>query len=159
MRTELALRLATPADAPEIALLSRDTIEQGLPWSWRPQRVARAIRDANTNVVVAGPPGALAGFGIMSYLDTDAHLLLLAVHPLSRREGVGSAILEWLEDVARTAGARRIRVEARRDNVAARTFYNEHAYHERAIRAAMYSGLADGVRMEKWLRVQDGDDG
>jgi len=155
MRTELALRLASPADAQAIALLSRDTIEQGLPWSWRPERVARAIGDRNTNVVVAGPAGALAGFGIMSYLDTDAHLLLLAVHPLRRRAGLGSAILEWLEDVARAAGARRIRLEARRDNVAARSFYNEHAYHERAIREAMYSGVADGVRMEKWLRVEE----
>ena len=155
MRTELALRLASPADAQAIALLSRDTIEQGLPWSWRPERVARAIGDRNTNVVVAGPAGALAGFGIMSYLDTDAHLLLLAVHPLRRRAGLGSAILEWLEDVARAAGARRIRLEARRDNVAARSFYNEHAYHERAIREAMYSGVADGVRMEKWLRVDE----
>jgi ribosomal-protein-alanine N-acetyltransferase len=155
MRTELALRLATPADAQAIALLSRDTIEQGLPWTWGPQRVARAIRDANTNVVVAGAAEAIAGFGIMSYLETDAHLLLLAVHPLRRREGLASAILAWLEDVARAAGARRIRVEARRDNVAARSFYNEHAYHERAIREAMYSGIADGVRLEKWLRVQD----
>jgi ribosomal-protein-alanine N-acetyltransferase len=157
MRTGLALRLATPADAAGIAAMSRDTIERGLPWTWRPERVARSIRDANTNVVVAGPAEAIAGFGIMSYLDTDAHLLLLAVHPLRRREGLGSAILEWLEDVARAAGARRIRVEARRDNIAARSFYNEHAYHERAIREAMYSGMADGVRMEKWLRVE-GDD-
>ena len=156
MRTELALRLATPAEAATIAALSRDTIEQGLPWTWRPERVARAIGDASTNVVVAGPPGTVAAFGIMSYLDTDAHLLLLAVHPLRRREGLASAILEWLEDVARAAGARRIRVEARRDNVAARSFYNEHGYHERAIREAMYSGVADGVRLEKWLRM-DGD--
>jgi ribosomal-protein-alanine N-acetyltransferase len=155
MRTELALRLAIPADAGEIAVMSRDTIERGLPWTWGPERVARAIRDSNTNVVVAGPAGAIAGFGIMSYLDTDAHLLLLAVHPLRRREGLGSAILEWLEDVARAGGAKRIRVEARRDNVAARSFYNEHAYHERAIREAMYSGLADGVKMEKWLRLED----
>ena len=157
MRTGLALRLATPADAAGIALMSRDTIERGLPWTWRPERVARSIRDANTNVVVAGPAEAIAAFGIMSYLDTDAHLLLLAVHPLRRRAGLGSAILEWLEDVARAAGARRIRVEARRDNIAARSFYNEHAYHERAIREAMYSGMADGVRLEKWLRVEAGD--
>ena len=154
MRTGLALRLATPADAAGIALMSRDTIERGLPWTWRPERVARSIRDANTNVVVAGPAQAIAAFGIMSYLEADAHLLLLAVHPLRRRAGLGSAILEWLEDVARAAGARRIRVEARRDNIAARSFYNEHAYHERAIREAMYSGMADGVRLEKWLRVE-----
>jgi len=152
MLDHVALRVATPADAPAIAALSRDTIEAGLPWTWRAPRVARAIHDAETNVVVVGAPGALDGFGIMSYLDDDAHLLLFAVAPRRRRRGVGSAILAWLEAVARAAGARRIRLEARRGNEAARLFYNEHGYHERAIVPRMYSGMADGIRLEKWLR-------
>jgi len=150
----IAPRVATLADAPPIAALSRVAIEQGLPWSWRTGRVASAIRDADTNVVVVGAPAALDGFGIMSYLDDDAHLLLFAVAPERRRQGVGSAILAWLEAVARAAGARRIRLEARRGNEAARLFYNEHGYHERAIVPLMYSGMADGIRLEKWLRSE-----
>jgi ribosomal-protein-alanine N-acetyltransferase len=88
----------------------------------------------------------------MSYRADDAHLLLFAVHRHHRRQGVGSALLQWLEDVARTAGCQRIRLEARWDNVAARSFYNEHGYHERVIRRAMYSGVLDGVQLEKWLQ-------
>jgi ribosomal-protein-alanine N-acetyltransferase len=147
------IRIATPEHAAAIAAMSRDTIEHGLPWSWRPERVARAIRDANTNVVVVGPPEALEAFGIMSYREDDAHLLLFAVHPARRRQGLGSALLAWLEDVARSAGTQRIRVEARRDNAAAREFYNEHGYHERSISVRMYSNALDGVRLEKWLRL------
>jgi ribosomal-protein-alanine N-acetyltransferase len=148
------VRLATRADAAAIAAMSREYIEQGLPWSWRTGRVARAIADPNVNVVVVGPPQALLAFGIMGYLDDDAHLLLFAVHHGQRRQGIGSAVLGWLEDVARAAGAKRIRVEARRDNEAARNFYSEHGYHELAIKAAMYSGVLDGVRLEKWLRLE-----
>jgi len=159
MITDIAIRLAAIADASTIAALSRDTIEQGLPWSWRPGRVARAIRAGDTNVVVAGPAGRIDGFGIMSYLEDDAHLLLFAVRPEHRRRGVGSALLRWLEEVARACGARRIRVEARRENEAARSFYNEHGYHERAIAHGMYSGVVDGVRLEKWLRVDDREAG
>ncbi|MDB5856915.1 MAG: hypothetical protein JWQ76_604 [Ramlibacter sp.] len=147
------IRLATRADAAAIAAMSREYIEHGLPWSWRTGRVARAIDDPNTNVVVVGPPEALAAFGIMGYLDEDAHLLLFAVHHGQRRQGIGSAVLGWLEDVARAAGSKRIRVEARRDNVAARNFYGEHGYHELAITQAMYSGVLDGIRLEKWLRA------
>lgn len=150
-----AIRLATPADAPAIAAMSRDAIEHGLPWTWQPPRVASAIRAENTNVVVAGPSDAITAFGIMSYLDDDAHLLLFAVHPRHRRQGLGTAVLAWLEDVARAAGAKRIRVEARKDNVAARNFYSHHGYHERTFASQMYSGQLDGVRLEKWLRVQD----
>jgi ribosomal-protein-alanine N-acetyltransferase len=152
MIADVAVRFADLADAPAIAAMSRETIEQGLPWSWQPERVARAIRDPDTNVVVVGPAGAIVAFGIMSYTDDDAHLLLLAVRRASQRQGIGSAVLRWLEDVACAGGCRRIRVEARRDNVAARSFYSEHGYHERAIGRAMYSRIVDGVRLEKWLR-------
>ena len=153
MLSHHAIRLATLADAAAIAALSRDEIEQGLPWTWQAQRVRRAIRDPDTNVVVIGPPGAVIAFGLMFHADDDAHLLLFAVQRAQQRRGVGSALLQWLEAAAQAAGARRIRVEARMDNVAARSFYNEHGYHEGDVAARMYSGRLDGVRLEKWLRA------
>jgi ribosomal-protein-alanine N-acetyltransferase len=148
------VRLATLADAGDIAAMSRDYIEKGLGWSWTEARVARAIKDSETNVAVIGEPGAIAGFGIMSYPDDEAHLLLFAVHPASQRKGVGSALLKWLEDVARSAGAKRIRVEARRENAGARNFYGEHGYHERVIEKRRYRGREDGILLEKWLRSE-----
>ena len=152
MIVDLEVRLATLADAAEIAAMSRDYIEHGLPWGWRRARIARAINDPETNVAVVGPQDALNAFGIMSYSDDNAHLLLFAVHHASQKKGIGSALLEWLEAVARTAGAQRICVEARADNLAARNFYCVNGYHERRIKKARYSGVVDGVYMEKWLR-------
>jgi ribosomal-protein-alanine N-acetyltransferase len=151
---DIAVRLARRGDAAAIAALSRDEIEHGLPWRWREARIADAIADADTNVAVAGgaAPGALAGFGIMVYRDTTAHLLLFAVHPSRRRRGVGSALLGWLEAVARSAGITRIRLEARQDNGAARCFYSEHGYHERQLKPGMYSAAVHGVQLEKWLQ-------
>lgn len=149
--TGLSIRLATLDDAADIAALSRDEIESGLGWSWTPARVAGAIRDRDTNVAVADERGALTGFGIMSYRDETAHLSLFCVKAEHRRHGVGSAILRWLEDVARTAGARTIGLECRRHNVVARNFYGEHGYHEHAIARGYYRGREDAVRLEKWL--------
>ena len=134
--------------------MSRDYIEHGLPWRWRHDRVAAAIANPDTNVAVVGKRGAITAFGIMSYAEVDAHLLLFAVRSGSQRCGIGSAVLVWLETVARTAGAKRIQVEARRENAAARNFYIEHDYHERTIKRAMYSGIADGIRLEKLLSVE-----
>lgn len=152
MIADVAVRLATPSDAADIAAMSRDYIEQGLPWTWTAERVAHCIRDAETNVVVAGENGTLIGFGIMYYASDDAHLLLFAVRRTHQRRGVGSAILRWLEDVARTAGAKRIRVECLRENPVARNFYCEHGYHELDIAKKFYRGLKDGVHLEKWFR-------
>jgi ribosomal-protein-alanine N-acetyltransferase len=152
MITNVAVRLARLADAAEIATMSRDSIERGLPWTWTEDRVANAVRDPETNVVVARENGALLGFGIMFYASDDAHLLLFAVRQENRRRGVGSAILRWLEDVARTAGAKRIRVECLRENSAARDFYGEHGYCELVITPKFYRGVKDGVHLEKWFR-------
>jgi ribosomal-protein-alanine N-acetyltransferase len=154
MIADVAVRLAVPSDAADIAAMSRDYIEHGLPWSWTGERVAHAIRDPDTNVVVVGERGAIHAFGIMFYANDDAHLLLFAVRRAHQRRGIGSAILRWLEEAARTAGAKRIRVECRRDNAAARNFYSEHAYYERDIAEGMYRGLKDGIHLEKWFRLE-----
>jgi len=148
-----SVRLATLADAAEIAAMSRDFIEQGLGWSWNVDRVERAIRDPDINVAVVSEAGAILAFGIMSYREEAAHLLLFAVRRSHQRQGIGSRILEWLETVARSAGITHINVECRRDNSAARNFYGEHGYHERVISKGYYSGVEDAIRLEKWLAV------
>jgi len=152
---DVAVRLARAADAADIAAMSRDYIEDGLPWTWTAGRVEAAIREADINVVVAGERRAISAFGIMSYPDDDAHLLLFAVRKNQRRRGVGSAILRWLEEAADTAGAKRIRVECRRDNAAARNFYCEHGYQELSITTKFYRGLKDGIHLVKWLRPDE----
>jgi ribosomal protein S18 acetylase RimI-like enzyme len=147
------VRLAVLTDAASIAALSRDCIEFGLPWTWREGRVRRSILSRDTNVAVVESEGAIVGFGVMTYADDEASLLLFAVDSTHRRRGIGSAILLWLEDVARAAGVERIRLETRRESIAARSFYNELGYHERVIEKGRYGGFVDGIHLEKWLRV------
>lgn len=151
MTSDPPVHLAQPEDADDIAALSRDLIERGLPWTWRAARIRGAIRDPDTNVAVVRMDGALVAFGIMEYLEEDAYLSLLAVRGASQRRGIGRSLLRWLEASALVAGCSRIRVEARRDNGPARTFYNELGYHEVAVTQGRYGGDVDGVRLEKWL--------
>ncbi len=149
---EPVIDLATRDDAALIARMSRTEIEYGLPWSWTGSRVAQAMRDPETNVAVVRESEALAAFGIMRYRETTAHLSLLAVRASRRRAGLGSAVLFWLEHVARTAGIAAIRLEARSDNPAALAFYEHHGYATFARRTGMYFGRVDGHRLEKILR-------
>ena len=152
MPIALHIALAQPSDALAIADMSRRLIEQGLPWTWRPRRVAGAISAPNTNVAVVRERTELLAFGIMEYWDEDAHLVLFAVEPTYQRQGIETALLRWLEVSAMACGSHRIRLEARRDNEAARLFYNEHGYHEVHLKERMYSGALDGIRLEKWPR-------
>jgi ribosomal protein S18 acetylase RimI-like enzyme len=151
MITHHAIRLACDADAQPIACMSRDCIEHGLGWSWRPVRVRRCITDASTNVVVCTDTLGLAGFAIMKYGDEEGHLLLLAVDSRRRRRGIGSAMLSWLEATARTAGLGVIRLETRRSNLAGQAFYSRLGYREVARVPGWYRGVEDGVRFAKDL--------
>jgi len=145
------VQLATLADAEEIAAISRDQIEQGLGWSWTVARVRYSMRDPDTNVAVVRERDKIRAFGIMRYRDEVAHLLLFAVRASHQRQGLGSLVLRWLENVAVASGVTRIDVECRRDNAAARNFYGEHGYHEHVISRGYYRGIEDAVRLEKWL--------
>lgn len=143
--------LARPADATRIAEMSRDFIEYGLGWKWTAARILRCLRDSSTNVAVAREGDDLIGFAIMQYKEEEAHLLLFAVSAVHRRQGVGSALLSWLEATALTAGIGLIYLEARTRNAEAREFYRKHGYGEIARVRGMYRGVEDGVRLAKDL--------
>ena len=148
------IELATSADARAIADLSRDVIEQGLGWSWTAPRVLKALRDDAANVIVARPHRLLAdvaGFAIMKYGDDTAHIVLFAVDAAYRRNGIGSALILWLETTARTAGINTIALEARSRNHEARTFYKRLGFNEVGVRVSYYRGVEDAVRFEKSL--------
>lgn len=149
MKEDFIIRLATPADAEAIALESRAEIEHGLEWGWEPWRVSEVMAHPETNVVVAVEGATMLGFGIMEYRDDIAHLVLFAVRRRSRRRGIGSALLAWLEKVAATAGIGQFRVEARLSNDAARAFYKRHGYVEIEVVPGMYQRMEDGVRLAK----------
>jgi ribosomal-protein-alanine acetyltransferase len=155
MITQHEITLAVIADVLPIAQLSRDTIEQGLTWSWTPRRVLRSVKDDATNVVVARRAGQLGGFAIMKYGDDEAHLLLLAVRPSQRRQGLGSALLVWLETTVRVAGIAAVTLEARADNRPARAFYAAHGYGIIGRRDGYYEGVEDAVRLRKPFHSQE----
>jgi len=154
MKPAFTIRIATGADALRIGRMSRDLIERGLPWSWTPSRVRHSIADAETNVVVASVRGAVVGFAIMKYHDDEAHLLLLAVQQASKRQGIGAALVAWLEACARTAGVGQAYLEARAVNGGARAFYRRLGYEEIQVVPGYYQGREASVRMAKDLWIE-----
>jgi len=147
------IELARAADAPIIATMSRALIEVGLRWSWTPQRVAREIRDRNTNVLVARADARIAAFAIMRYGETHAHLNLLAVEPRYRRRGLGRRVMEWLEASAVTAGIAEVGLEVRISNPGARRFYRMLGYQEIGLLQGYYCGIEAAVGMKRSLFV------
>jgi ribosomal protein S18 acetylase RimI-like enzyme len=146
-------RLAGPADAYEIAVMSRYLIEVGLRgWTWPPERVGKAIRARDTNVVIADVKQHLVGFAIMDFGDTSAHLSLLAVKPTHQRCGIGRALVGWMEEAALTAGITSVSLELRSNNFPARAFYRMLGYKELAYIPGYYRGVETAVKMGRDIR-------
>jgi len=146
-------RLATSADAYEIAVMSRYLIEVGLRgWTWPPERVAKAVRARETNVLVADVKQHVVGFAIMDFGDSSGHLSLLAVKPTHQRCGIGRQLMAWLEEAALTAGITTVNLELRSNNFAARTFYRMLGYKELAYIQGYYRGVETAVKMARDIR-------
>jgi len=148
----LRIRLATAVDAPSIAMLSRDTVETGLGWSWTPARVGRAVADRDCLVIVAARGPLLAGFAILQAGDDHGHLALLAVRPTWRRRGVGRALVDWLVESAMCAGFAELRLELRTANDVGRRFYEALGFEALAVAPGYYRGQEDALRMTRRLR-------
>ena len=153
--TELTTYDVKPArlqDAPLLARMSRDYIEQGLPWRWRAERIRAKILAPETVVLVAEIPLAgqrfIGGFAVMDFNLDSAQLILLAVHPKLRRSGVGSRLLRWLHKSARTAGCQHITLQVRADNQTGRRFYRSHGYQEETLIPGYYEGMEAAYQLK-----------
>ena len=153
------LDLANSEDAAAIARLSRDEIERGLDWRWRPQAIHRLIAAPEVAVLCArcrfassmNSDEVLGGFGVMEFGLARAHLVLLAVEPRLRRRGLARRMLRWLEKSALTAGIGEIDLEVRADNTGARQFYRVEGFSRGEYLPGYYQGRAAAYRMSKSL--------
>jgi ribosomal protein S18 acetylase RimI-like enzyme len=151
--SQFTYQLARASDADTISHLSRTLIEDGLHPSWSAQRVRWHIRHRESVVLTARAGTVLAGFAIMEFHDTDAHLNLLGVLPCYQRRGVGRGLMGWLEASAVTAGTFFIKLEVRAGNAVGRAFYSGLGYREDGQVPGYYQGRETAIRMSRDLRL------
>lgn len=150
---DLTLQLASGSEAQTIASMSRDLVEAGLGWQYRPRRIRELLADPETVTLVARDGERVIGFTVMTFADERAHLVLMAVRPTHQRRGVASQMLGWLLESAATAGMASIHVELREHNVPALAFYRAHGFTETRQLPGYYRGRETGIRMARALRA------
>lgn len=153
----IVLRLARASDAPALAALSRDLIETGLAWRYRPERMARLVGDKACSVLVATHGAQQVGFAVMQFGDERAHLVLLAVQPAQRRRGLGRRMVEWLLASAQAAGMVSVHLELRERNREAQAFYRALGFSETLLVPGYYGAQEAALRMLRVLRAPGGE--
>lgn len=155
-RDLLTIRYARREDARVLASMTSALIEsavsqRGTSQRWGERRILGHMRSPNSMVIVAQRRNKIVGFAAMLFHDEEAHLLLLAVTPSERRQGVGRQLLQWLETCALNAGISSVHLEVVLDNHGARFFYLEAGYEELGVMPHYYGRGYAGLRMWKEL--------
>jgi ribosomal-protein-alanine N-acetyltransferase len=149
---DCTIRLAQRGDAATIAAMSRDFVEAGLGWHYKPAVIARLICDPETITIVACDARCIAGFSILSLASDRAHLVLLAVRPEARRRGIAGRMLRWVLASAAVAGVASVHVELREANAAAIALYRSAGFTEAFRLPGYYRGRETAIRMVLALR-------
>ncbi|GAA4041320.1 GNAT family N-acetyltransferase [Parerythrobacter jejuensis] len=87
-----------------------------------------------------------AAFAMVRAAPGEEELLLIAVHPTSRRRGLGGLLVELLATDAKARGSERLFLEMRENNTA-RTLYESHGFIPIGRRKDYYKA-ADGTRLD-----------
>ena len=144
----MRIRRAGPGDAHAIAALTRSEIERGLPHGWTAPRLARLLPHPDTNAyVLISADGGLGGFSVARFELEKGHLMLHAIAPGLRRQGLGGELLDWQLRAASTAGLRRLSLEVRVDNAHAQRFYRGQGFRVEGRLRRYYAGRDDALRM------------
>jgi [ribosomal protein S18]-alanine N-acetyltransferase len=115
-------------DVDRIMAIMEAAFEPAYGEAWSRRQVEDALIVGNCHYLLIGPQGQeapdgpAAGFSLSRAGFEEEELLLFAIDPAWRRQGLGRKLLEYFAKSARSRHARRLLLEMRRGNPA------EHLY-------------------------------
>lgn len=133
------------ADIPFVAAIEADSFTE--PWSAQSFRSELADNKPSAYLVARVDGAVVAYAGVWVILD-EAHITTLAVDKNYRRCGIAAQLLETLLDKSYQMGARRILLEVRPSNDAARRLYEKLGFIVSFVRKRYYFD-EDGLVMVK----------
>ena len=86
--------------------------------------------------------GRVAGYGIVSTLSHEAHVLNLCISPEYRRMGLARQLLQHLLELAAARGIQQVFLEVRPSNLAALRLYRQFGFVQIGVRNNYYRSAA-----------------
>jgi len=149
VETAIHIRDAIDRDLPRIIEIER--LAFPAPWTLASFQRELTLPFSRIVLAVPGDGASVAGFLCRWLIADECHVLNIAVHPDSRRLGIGSVLLSEAISEAKSTRANVITLEVRRSNLAARQLYRKFEFEERRLRRHYYGPGEDAIVME--LRI------
>jgi ribosomal-protein-alanine N-acetyltransferase len=141
----IQIRDATARDLPRIIEIER----LAFPAPWTLASFQRELTLPFSRIFVAIPNQvSITGFLCRWLIADECHVLNIAVHPDSRRLGIGAVLMAEAVNEAKSTGAGLVTLEVRRSNLAARQLYRKFEFEERRLRRHYYGPGEDAIIME-----------
>lgn len=132
---DVRLRPMRRDDLAEVLAIERVSF----PQPWRRETFEAELDNPTATLLVAECQGHITGYaGAFTVLD-ESNVLLIAVNPVYRRNGIGLFLLEGLLTAVRERGATRVHLEVRRSNMAAQHLYRKVGFREVGVRRNYYA--------------------
>jgi ribosomal-protein-alanine N-acetyltransferase len=146
------IRRVTLADIPTIVAIENEAFAD----PWDNAIFTEALSYYPTTYFVAVSGGNIAGFVVGAIEDTGeniyGHICNFAVHPQYRKQKIGSALLNRLEQQFMIESATGSQLEVRESNLAAQQFYRCRGYQNVFQVGGYYANGEDALVMMKWFR-------
>ncbi len=111
---------------------------QIFPDKWSERAVLDTLENEQTICLTAEKAGRLIGY-LFAYVAADeADIARVAVLKESRKQGVGSELMKELKKVGQEQELKKLLLDVRRSNTAARAFYKKHGFTEDGVRPGFY---------------------
>ncbi len=146
------LRALHADDIPFIARIEREASAN--PWSENQLRAELSKPESRAWVALDG--SAPAGFIVVWHVADEVQLAEFAVDPARRRRGMGRALLRKVCEDAAAEGLKRVTLEVREGNMAARALYISEGFVLTFRRPRFYDQKEAALLMEKKLSASDG---
>jgi ribosomal-protein-alanine N-acetyltransferase len=141
---ELQLTNGGSADLDQVTAVMNASFDERFGEAWTRSQCAGILPMPGVKLVLAREAdGELAGFSLFRTVADEAELLLLAVAPDYRRQGIGQMLLDHFIDHARDAGASRVHLEVREGNPAV-VMYRQSGFNFAGRRPKYYRGRFGG---------------
>ncbi|HWQ64379.1 MAG TPA: N-acetyltransferase [Methanospirillum sp.] len=148
----LQIRKMKEADIPAVEFIEQKSFSD----FWSRDTLKEALEIFPDTNFIADSPNGIAGYIICGVEDTGediyGHICSLAVSPLHRGSGIGSALVQRAEYQVMLKGATAMQLEVRISNQNAQKFYKKLGYEPVFQYAGYYANTEDAIVMMRWFR-------
>ena len=124
--------------------------QQVYPRPWTAQVFVEELEQARVgkrHYLVGTIGDELVGYGGLLYVENDAHVTNIAVHPTWRSRGIATELLLDLAWEANRRGCEAMTLEVRHTNVAAQQLYRRFGFVPAGVRKKYYENRDDAIVM------------